>query len=221
MTWQQFLTYHTSGENDRPIILEAQQWLRDGWSFDRVLKEWHVGNDILWAAEGLGVIDHDTAVKIAAACVTHAVPLAPDIEVVTDAVFAGDMVGAWHEVEATEAITAIPDDPEIAATVDPAAMKARFASGRLLSGVNHNAMYHAVQAPVMEARNAWQKALRDIAIANGIEPDENGVLRVNDEELSPASKEKLKELEVAIPRVEAREHLHQADFVRWALGVKV
>lgn len=194
MTWQQFLIYHTSGEEGRPVILEAQIWLRDGWTFERVLKEWHVGNDILWAAEGLGVIDHDTAVKIAAACVTHAVPLAPDIEAVTNAVFAGDMIGAWHEVEATEAITAIPDDSEIETIVDPAAMKARFASGRLLSGIMHNAMYHAVQAPVMEARYALAQALK------------------ND------NKDKIAELEAAIPRVEAREHLHQADFVRWALG---
>lgn len=195
MEWKEFLEKHTSGANGMPVYAEAVRWLAEGWTFERVVAEWPVGNDILWAAEGVGVIDHDTATKIAAACVTHVAALAPDIESVTDAVFSGDMVGAWHEVEATEAITAIPDDLETESTAGPAAMKARFASGRLLSGDMPNACYHAVQAPVMDARNAWAQAVA----AN-------------------ESKPVVAELAAAIPRVEAAEHKLQADFVRWALG---
>jgi hypothetical protein len=194
MTWKEFLIYHTS-RNGRPVIKEAKQWLAEGWSFERVVAEWHVGNDILWAAEGIGVISHDTAVKIAAACVTHAIPLAPDIEAVTDAVWQGDMIVAWHEVEATEAITAVPDDLEAEYTVDPAAMKARFASSLLLSKDMHSPCYHTVQAKVMEARAAYSKALRD-----------------------GASEEKLQMLAGLAGYVEASEHLAQADFVRWVIG---
>jgi hypothetical protein len=162
MNWQQFIT------NNADRYLEARQWLDAGLSWEQVRDTWPVGNDLLWAAEQMGLIDHDTAVKIACACVTHTLPLAPDIEAVTDAVWAGDMITAWHEMEATEAITAVPDVmpdpdstlPEPEYTVDPAATKARFAAKRLLSGDMPNACYHATMAAVQDARAAYNAALQ-------------------------------------------------------------
>jgi hypothetical protein len=220
MNWQQFITDNA----DR--YLEARQWRDAGLSWEQVRDTWPVGNDLLWAAEQMGLIDHDTAVKIACACVTHALPLAPDIEAVTDAVWAGDMMTAWHEMEATEAITAVPDVmpdpdstlPEPEYTVDPAAMKARFAAKRLLSDDMPNACYHAVQAPTQDARAAWAQALRDVALSQGVEPDENGNIQIDDRLLKPIDRAMLKELQSAIPRVEALGHKLQADFVRWILG---
>lgn len=208
MTWLEFLTYHTSGEDGRPIYLEAQQWLREEWSFERVLKEWYVGNDILWAAEGIGVITHEQAVRIAAACVNGVAYYARDIEYVTDAVWQGDMTAAAF---CAACVMGNVEPEEDDAIVDPSAMKAVFASGRLLSGIMHNAMYHAVQAPVIEARAAWAQALKEyIKLQSVKESDFAEILK---------AKAVVLELEAAIPRVEAREHLHQADFVRWALGV--
>lgn len=176
MTWQDFL------EANHTRYLEARQWRDSGMSWQDVLATWHKGDDLLWAAQALGLLDDDAAARVACACVDAVADLAPDVDAVVGAVWQGDMVAAWHEAIEVEDAT-------------PAASKARFASARLLSGDNPNVMYHAAQARVHDARNAWAQAIRD-----------------------DASKAEIAELESAIHRVEDSQNLAQADFVRWLLG---
>ena len=49
MTWQETLDSLTRPNS--PAYLEAEIWKRDGWTFDRVIAEWHKGDDLLWAAD--------------------------------------------------------------------------------------------------------------------------------------------------------------------------
>lgn len=179
MTWQDTLDSLTRPNS--PAYLEAEVWKRDGWTLERVIAEWPVGADILWIAEIMGIITREEASRVACACVDAVADLAPDVDAVVGAVWQGDMVGAWHEAIEVEDAT-------------PGAGKARFAAARLLSGDNPNAMYHAAQARVHDARNAWAQAIRD-----------------------GASKAEIAELEASIKRVEDAANRAQADFVRWAL----
>lgn len=103
MTWQEFLTYHTSGENGRPVFIEAQQWLREGWSLDRVMKEWNVGADLLWVAEGVGLIDRDAAKRVAETCIDSIINLDSElasahIEAATAEIIEGRNYGAMSQV---------------------------------------------------------------------------------------------------------------------------
>ena len=198
MTWTDFL------ETNASRYLEARQWRDAGLSWEDVLRTWHKGDDLLWAAQALGLLDDAAAARVACACVERNATLAPDVSAVTDAIWHGDAVTAWHEIMATEAITAAPEIetpgpespmPESEQTVDPAVAKAQFSAARLLSGDYPNVLHNAVQARVSDARNALAQALRD-----------------------GASIAEVRELEAAIQRVESSEHLAQADFVRWLLG---
>lgn len=200
-----FLTAHTSPAT--PAYAEAEKWQREGWTWGRVVAEWHVGADILWAALWMGLIDADTARCCASDCVDRCVGLAPDVCAVSDAVKRGEMTKAAFgaacivgNAEGKE--TEIPKDgkePIIPAAEDveiAGKAKAMYAATLLLDNSRlYMAMSHAVQAKVFEARGAWAEAIK----AN-------------------ASKAEIDELEAGIERVGKLEAKAHADAVRAMLG---
>jgi len=199
--WQQFLKYHTSGENGRPVYFEAQVWLRDGWTWERVVAEWHVGADILWAAEWMGIITKDEAVKLACTCVDRCACLAPDVCAMTGAVRKGDMTAAAFgaccimgnaEGKEPEPSKDGKEPIPVAEPIEiPGAAKARYAASLLPVDKTWMAMSHSVQAKVHEARGAWCEAVK-----------------------AKASKAEQQELKAAIPRVKAMEEKAHADIIR-------
>jgi hypothetical protein len=137
----------------------------------------------------------------------------------------GDMVAARHEIMAADAIMFVkepelskdgkePVMPVAESTEVHGAAKARYAASLLPVDKAWRAMSHSVQAKVHEARGAWADALREVAISEGVEPDKDGNIYIDDKLISPITKAMLKELEAAIPRVKAAEEKAHADLVR-------
>lgn len=116
LKYQQFLLYHTSGEDGRPRYLEAQKWLDEGWTLERVIAEWHKGDDLIWLLQGLDIIDADTAADFACGCVDALEEYAPDVKDVTAAIRKKDKRLARHEVLGIEGaipkLDVEPVDPE-------------------------------------------------------------------------------------------------------------
>jgi hypothetical protein len=201
MTWKEFLKTNCTRYR------ESRDWQAAGLSWAEVLRTWPVGNDLLWAAREMGLLDDVAASRVACACVDAVADLAPDVDAIVGAVWQGDMTAAafgaacilgnaeGKEVElptdGEEPIMPIAD-----VDVHPGEAKACYASTLLLDDTRpYLAMYHAIQARVHDARDAWAQAVA----AN-------------------ESKPVIAELEAAVKRVEASEHLAQADFMRWLLG---
>lgn len=212
MDWQQFLN-----ENATRYI-EARDWLAAGMSWDDVLKTWHKGDDLLWAAEEMGLIDSDAATAFACDCVDALEYYAPDVKDVTKAIRKKDKQLARHEVMGIEGAIPRHDiepvDPELEPVIPasdvpietPAANKARFAASLLLDKPNHNVMHYAMQAKVADARAAFVEVLKEYEkLQASKEPDFAELCRI---------KSVMQELEDAIKRVESAENLRQADAVR-------
>lgn len=199
-TFQDFLSAHTSPAT--PSYLEADQWQREGWTWERVVAEWHKGEDILWAALEMGLIPEDDARKLACACVDRCGDIAPDVVAVSDAVKRGDMTAAsfgaaciMGNAEGKE--PELPKDgkepimPVAEPTEIPGAAKARYAASLLPVDTAWTVMAHAAKAKSFEAQGAWAKA-----VAAG------------------ESAQKLRVLEGLADYAEKAEHLAHAEIIR-------
>jgi hypothetical protein len=140
MTWTDFLNANASR------FREARDWQAAGLSWDEVLRTWPVGNDLLWAAREMGLLDDTASSRVACTCVDAVADLAPDVDAIVGAVWQGDMTAAAFGAACILG-NAEADDDETERIVDPASDKALFASTLLLNTDKpYQAMYHAAKA---------------------------------------------------------------------------
>lgn len=190
MTWKQFLTYHTSGENGRSVYVCCVGWLKNNISEADAWAQSKEGGVLLWLAQQRGYADEATLRSVQCACVNRVASLAHDVLCVTEAIERSDIIAAKHEVMATEAIEASREDAFASGE-----SKASYAASLLLSESIDASLYHAAAAKRQDAQAAYTLALID----------------------GNASKEELQVLESAPQLAYERELAAQADIVRRAI----
>lgn len=204
--WKKFLEDHCYPNS--PSYKEAHEWRDSGLTWEQVLETWDKGDDLLWAAQEMGLLSGEDCIKIACTCVDRCGCLAPDVLEISGAACKGDMTAAAFGAACIQGnAEGIPDKeislpdkepimPVAEAKVYPGAEKARYAATLLLDDSRpYMTMTHAVQARKQHAIGIWSQAKCDCA-ARG----------------------ELAEHEAAINRVEVAEHLAHADIVRAFFG---